>query len=359
MCNYLFKPLIAAESDYESLHRSKWLDVQRIDRSSPVAEAFDFEEYLRHLFSIGHSKIVGKGRRLYVFFKQHNKNLDSGTASIHLDNIAQSAPLYRRILGESTDGLKTVDGLLKKIGETNMTSCRPFLLAILKRERDQAIPADEVEALFKEVYVLLVRRKVAELPVTRYDSFFPSLVDRVTDPGRAAATTVILHETIKKEQLWVGDEVFKEAFVRRPVYRSREIGFTRLILEEIDRHLAGEHGGELPDYSTLDTVEHVAPQNIESSEDWKIEMGNNAKSEDYARIINTAGNLCLRKRERNSEMGRLPFAKKQELLRQSPSRLALDIADRAGPWDFAAIETRSAQLADISARIWAWSTAHE
>ena len=138
-----------------------------------------------------------------------------------------------------------------------------------------------------------------------------------------------------------------------------QIGFTRLILEEIDRHLAREHGGELPDYSTLDTVEHVAPQNIESSDDWKVEMGANAQSEDYARVINTAGNLCLRKRERNSEMGRLPFAKKQELLRRSPSRLALDIVDREGPWNFAAIQKRSAQLADIAARIWAWSTAHE
>lgn len=269
MCNYLFKPLITTESNYESLHRSKWLDVQRIDRSSPVAEAFDFEEYLRHLFSIGHSKIVGKGRRLYVFFKQHNKNLDAHTASRHLENIAESAPLYRRILGDPTDGLTSVDGLLKKMGETNMTSCRPFLLAVLKKERDGAIPAQEVETLFKEVYVLLVRRKVAELPVTRYDSFFPSLVDRIADPDRSAAATTILHETIRKEQLWVADEDFKEALVRRPVYRSREIGFTRLILEEIDRHLAREHGGELPDYSTLDTVEHVAPQNIETSEAWK------------------------------------------------------------------------------------------
>ena len=358
MCNCLFKPLIEAESDYESLHRSKWLDVQRIDRSSPVAEVFDFEEYLRHLFSIGHSKIVGKGRRLYVFFKQHNKNLNAGTANSHLDNIAQSAPLYRRILGESTGGLTPVDGLLKKIGETNMTSCRPFLLAILKKERDGVIPAGDVETLFKEVYVLLVRRKVAELPVTRYDSFFPSLVDRMADPDRVAPT-VLLHEAIRKEQLWVGDGVFKEALARRPVYRSREIGFTRLILEEIDRHLAGEHSGELPDYSTLDTVEHVAPQNIETSDDWKMELGEDARSEDYTRIINTAGNLCLRKRERNSEMGRLPFAKKQELLRLSPSRLALDIADRVGPWNFKAIQTRSAQLADIAARIWAWSTAYE
>lgn len=357
MCNYLFRPLITDDSDYESLHRSKWINVQQIDRSSPVADSFDFEEYLRHLFSIGHSKIVGKGRRLYVFFKQHNKNLDADTAGRHLDNIAESAPLYRRILGESRDRLETVDGLLKRIGETNMTSCRPFLLAVLKGERERTISLDEVESLFREVYVLLVRRKVAELPVTRYDSFFPSLIDRIKDPGRAEPTTVILQEAIEKEQLGVEDKDFREALIRRPVYRSREIGFTRLILEEIDRHLAREHGGELPDYSTLDTVEHVAPQNIESSGDWQNEMGEDAHSVNYSRIINTVGNLCLRKRERNSEMGRLPFAKKRNLLRQSPSQLALDIADRAGPWNFSAIEARSTHLAAVSADIWAWSTA--
>ena len=357
MCNYLFRPLITNNIDYESLHRSNWINVQQIDRSSPVADSFDFEEYLRHLFSIGHSKIVGKGRRLYVFFKQHNKNLDADTAKGHLDNIAVSAPLYRRILGESRDGLETVDGLLKRIGETNMTSCRPFLLAILKGQRTQTISPKEVESLFREVYVLLVRRKVAELPVTRYDSFFPSLIGRIRDPDTTEPSTVKLHEAIKKEQLWVDDRDFEEALVKRPVYRSREIGFTRLILEEIDRHLAREHGGELPDYSTLDTVEHVAPQNIESSSDWQNEMSEDAQSDNYSRIINTVGNLCLRKRERNSEMGRLPFAKKRALLGQSPSQLALDISNRAGPWNFAAIQARSTSLAAVAANIWSWSTA--
>ena len=132
--------------------------------------------------------------------------------------------------------------------------------------------------------------------------------------------------------------------------------FTRLVLEEIDRQLAQAHGGELPDYSTLDTVEHVAPQSIESSDAWKREMGTDAGGENYTRIINTIGNLCLRKRERNSEMGRHPFARKQQLLRQSPSRLALDIADRAAPWNFAAIEARSADLAKLAVRIWGWSS---
>ena len=191
--------------------------------------------------------------------------------------------------------------------------------------------------------------------MTRYDSFFPSLIDRMKD-GTRTDVTVLLQRAIRKEQLWVDDAEFRAAVIRRPVYRSRELVFTRLVLEELDRHMAQTHGGELPDYSTLDTVEHVAPQTIESSDVWKREMGTDADSENYARIINTVGNLCLRKRERNSEMGRLPFARKQQLLRQSPSRLALDIADRSAPWNFAAIEARSADLAERAVRIWGWSS---
>ena len=111
----------------------------------------------------------------------------------------------------------------------------------------------------------------------------------------------------------------------------------------------------MPDYSTLDTVEHVVPQDIRSSGDWQREMGDDADRDDYSRIVNSVGNLCLRKRERNSEMGRRPFAEKRRLLRESPSRLALDIADRAGPWNFAAIEQRSADLARTAVAVWAWS----
>ena len=355
-CNYLFRPLIEQHDDYESLHRSHWVEVQRIERSSPLADSFDFEEYLRHLFSIGHRKIIGKGRRLYVFFKQRNKKLDAGTARRHLNDIADSAPLYHRILGESSAGAAALDAVLKKIGDTNMASCRPFLLAVLKAERADAVSAEEAARLVRTVYVLLVRRKVAELPVTRYDSFFPSLLDRIEERG-GTDVAATLRDLIKKEGLWVGDDEFRGALVKSPVYRPREIGFTRLVLEELDRHLATASGGELPDYSTLDTVEHVAPQDIRSSDEWQREMGADAARDDYSRIVNSVGNLCLRKRERNSEMGRRPFAEKRRLLRASPSRLALDLAGRAGPWNFAAIERRSAELARTAAAVWAWPTA--
>ena len=122
-----------------------------------------------------------------------------------------------------------------------MTSCRSFLLAVLEEERNHVLSREEVESLFREVYVLLVRRKFAELPVTRYDSFFPSLIDRIKD-GAPTDVTVLLQRAIRKEQLWVGDDEFREAFIMRPVYRSRELVFTRLVLEELDRHLAQVHG---------------------------------------------------------------------------------------------------------------------
>ena len=354
MCNFLFRPLIREGDDYESLHLQKWLSVQHVDPSSPVFGSFDFEEYLRHLFSVGQKKVIGRGRRLYVFFKRMNKNIDASVARICLDEISESAPHYRRLLGESRGASKAVDVLLNKIRDTNMTSCRPFLLAVLKEEQHQAISEGDMEALFREVYVLLVRRKVAELPVTRYDAFFPSLLDRIKHDGRTEVI-LALHQAIRNDQLWVGDEEFKEALLKRAVYRPRELVFTRLLLEELDQRMAEEHGGELPDYSTLDTVEHIAPQDIETSDEWKSEMGRDAGSEEYSRIINTVGNLCLRKRERNSEMGRQPFERKRELLRQSPSQLALHVARRSGPWNFGAIERRSADLAVLAVDVWGWS----
>ena len=354
MCNFLFRPLIRDCDDYELLHHQKWLDVQHVEPSSYARDSFDFEEYLRHLFSVGQKKVIGRGRRLYVFVKQTNKHLDYRIAGGHLDNISESASLYRRILDETRGISSTVDVLLAKIRETNMTSCRPFLLVILKEHRDRDISQEEVEFLIKEVYVLLVRRKVSELPVTRYDSFFPSLFDKIRNEDRAHGVFA-LHQAIKNEQLWVGDEEFKEALVRRPVYRPRELVFTRLVLEELDRRMAEGHGGELPDYSTLDTVEHIAPQKIETSDEWKSEMGRDADSSNYSRIINTVGNLCLRKRQTNSEMGRLPFDTKREMLQESPSRLALDITNGSGPWNFAAIERRSAELAVLAVDVWGWS----
>ena len=63
----------------------------------PRCKVFDIIDGQQR-FTTVYLKIIGRGRRLYVFFKQHNKHLDKRAARRHLDNIAQSAPHGRQSL---------------------------------------------------------------------------------------------------------------------------------------------------------------------------------------------------------------------------------------------------------------------
>ena len=350
LCNYLFKSLIDEGSRrHEILHSEKWLKPQHKFKENKY-----FEEYLRHLFSIGEPKAIGKGRRVYVRFKSKHRNLDSGEAARQLENIASSANIYIQIAGHPDaihlNGDPPATNMLEKIRETNMASCRPFLLAILQEQQKGRLTEADANILMQEAYVLLVRRKVTEVSVTKYDSFFPSLLGKViNEPNKIRA----MHQAMQESLLRVSDQEFGDAFTRRAIYRPNEINFTRLILCEIDTYMANEAHGELPGYPSLDTVEHIAPQTL--TDDWKRELGDLQLGDLQSVKINTIGNLCLRSRKANSGMGQNSFIKKKEMLRESPSLLAHDIAKRDGPWNIAAIDERSKFLAEKALQIWKWA----
>ena len=60
LCNYLFRPIIRNdEKDAEELHNKLWLAGIRL-----LGDGDRFEEYLRHLLSIGETKMVGKYRKV-------------------------------------------------------------------------------------------------------------------------------------------------------------------------------------------------------------------------------------------------------------------------------------------------------
>ena len=64
LCNYLFQPIIEAKENVDALHDQQWLaTIRSLDGEQR------FEEYLRNLFSMDQSKMVGKHRKVYVHFK--------------------------------------------------------------------------------------------------------------------------------------------------------------------------------------------------------------------------------------------------------------------------------------------------
>lgn len=344
LCNYLFRPIMDAKENSEELHNSKWLAAIRL-----LDDDDRFEEYLRHLISIGENKMVGKHRKVYVHFKGKNRNLTSGAAKQYLADIYGSAALYRTIKDPLSYPHKHegISQLLIAIGNTRMESSTPFVLSVLRAHAAGTFSDDSTRAVLRETLVLLVRRKMTELATTQYDVMFPSLLGKiVNEPNPVRA----LHERFKYHAVWISDQEFEEAVKNKPAYRRNDLAFSRMLLIEIDKRL--QTHGQFPDYSTVGTIEHMIPQTLDDQ--WKAYLGADAIDDHLPVVVDTLGNLCLLSGPANSSAGQDPFESKKA--GYSPlTALARQIKEHNGRWDMKAVRERSQKLAEESLDIWAWA----
>jgi len=347
LCSFLFRPLIDENNNqHEIIHNEKWLK-----SINEVGGDKNFEAYLRNLLSIGQKKMIGKGRRVYVFFKYNNKHLTADDAIQYLNSIKESTTLYNHITDPLTHPHPNgeIKKLLVQIDSTNMYSCTPFLLSVLRAIKHAELSERDAVKTLKETFVLLVRRKLAKLQVTKYDTFFPSLWNKIKDePDKVRA----LQEQIRKEDLWVSDQELKDSINNKPLYAKTELSFVRLVLQEIDKQMQSH--GQFPDYSTINTVEHVMPQTL--NDKWVEYLGQDAQDLSLDRIKNSIGNLCLLSQPANSSEGQKLFEeKKKNPALSDVSALNRDLKSRNVKWDISAIKQRSADLAEKGLKVWKWN----
>lgn len=344
LCNFIFRPIIEAGEPYEGLHNEQWLGAIRTLDSDDT-----FEDYLRNLFSIGEPKMVGRFRKVYIHFKIKNRDLTPVKARRELADIHSSAFLYRNIITPLMHPHADADitNILIAIGNTRMDSSTPFVLSVLRELSTGHLPPEDAKAVLRETLVMLIRRKMTELPTTQYDTMFPQLLQRVQhEPSPIRA----LQDQFRRHSVWVSDEEFQNALIEKPTYRGRDLPFSRMILMEIDKRLQ-EHG-QLPDYTTVGTIEHMLPQKLDA--EWKEYLGADAQDEHLEVLTHSLGNLCLLSSPANSAAGQNPFDAKRNGY-SSVTALARRIKEHPGPWNLAAIRDRSKELATEALAIWPWS----
>jgi hypothetical protein len=294
--------------------------------------------------------MIGKDRRLYVHFKNKNKNLTQASALAVLDRIQEGTKYFLYVVApQSHDpGDDQVRQLLRRISATNMSTAYPFIMAVLWAWKSGNLTLDDTRKLLRETYVLLMRRKLTGLATTRYDSFFPNLLARIiNEPNKVQA----LQTAALTDDLYISDQVLSNALEEKELYNPRELAFARHVLEELDRSL--QLHGELPDYSTLDTIEHVLPQTL--TDEWRTALGNAANDVNLPRLRNTIGNLGLNSRSANSSFGNADFATKKDLYQEHLSSLNRAISAHPGPWNEDAIRANSRKLATQAQTVWAWT----
>lgn len=345
LCSYLFKPLINERTkQHEVIHNEKWLkSIKKLGSEN------EFEFYIRNLFSIDKPKKIGIGRKLYSHFKNTNKNIDEKTANDTIENIAVNVDTFNHIFKplEYPHSNQQIRELLIKIKQTGMDSSIPFTLSLMIKNREGKISETDTERILKSLIVLLVRRKICGFSVTKYDVFFPTLLAKIInelDKAKAFKDQVI------KADLFVSDQEFQEAFINRALYNQRELEFIRLILREIDKTM--QVHGQLPDYSTINTIEHIMPQTLD--DEWTKYLGQEATDINLERYKNSVGNLCLISGPANSSLGQDPFEKKKNSY-TDVSGLTRDIKARTGKWNIEAIKIRSKDLSEKGLIAWTWS----
>ena len=221
------------------------------------------------------------------------------------------------------------------------------MLSVLRANARGTIDDAVTGMILAETLVLLVRRKMTELPTTPYDVMFPPLLEKiVSEPNQVRA----LHDQFKKHSVWVSDQEFEDALVNKATYRGRDLPFSRMILIEIDKRL--QSFGQLPDYSTVNTIEHTLPQTLDDA--WKKYLAKEAEDEHLKALTDSLGNLCLLSGPANSSAGQDPFEAKRK--GYSPiTALARQIKEHVGRWNLEAIRERSRTLAVQALEIWKWS----
>lgn len=346
LCNYIFRGLsFKAEHEIENLHNKYWLFTKN--------KVENFDDYLMHLYSIGQSKNIGKGRKIYTFFKKSRPTISEEDSISHLEEIKNMAKYYEFIKNpihkENID--RTVITLLANIKMTAMDATIPFLMEVIKEYTENKISLEKTVSLLKEVLSMLIRIKITERSTVKVGQLFSSLYSKLKDIDNYIE---FMHEKFNEFDYYVNDNEFGNAFIERPLYAKSNTNFTRMILIELDKE--NQIFGQLPDYNTLNTIEHICPQNGRDKTGWTKYLGNDSENEDLTRYIHTIGNLLLLSRPANSSASNNPF---EEKVINYPDLTYLDkdvrkVFDDGKVWNIESIKDRSNRLTAIALKIWSW-----
>jgi uncharacterized protein with ParB-like and HNH nuclease domain len=348
LCNYIFKGF-AGMSDFEKeeLHHNYWLYVA--NKKNIV-----FDNYLMHLYSIGQKKNIGKGLKIYSFFKREYPEINENISRNHLERIKNYYPYYEMInyprFGNGIN--QSIVEILKNLKSTSMESATPFLMESMRDylENDKK-DIKELLEIYGQVLTMIVRVKVSGVSTPKMSSMFPGLYGHIKNTDNKIE---VLQSKFKEYGFFVTDEEFKNSLLDRKLYNAQEKEFVRMILVGIDKHM--QKYEQYPDYSTLNTIEHVCPQRGREESGWDDYLGDDSHNEQLEDIIHTVGNLTLLSRPANSHASNNPFVEKVSSYHEI-TFLNRDIKKRCDAgviWNIDAIKDRSKDMAKIALEVWKW-----
>lgn len=237
------------------------------------------------------------------------------------------------------------ENLLKKFREITklrIDTSYPFLIAVYSDYVNEVISKEDFINILDLVKDYVFRRAICGVPTNSLNKTFGTLYKRVKRETyiESVKAAFILMDSYRR---FPTDSEFIKELAVKDVYNFRSRNYLLESLENYKRK-------ELVKAENY-TIEHILPQNPNTPEYWKTELGENWESikEKY---LHSIGNLTLT--GYNSELSDKSFKEKKIIeggFNTSPLYLNESVRCES-VWNESAIKRRTSVLSDIACKIW-------
>ena len=297
-------------------------------------------EFLRDYLIINQKIAVNKNNIIQVFdeyFLSENYNV----VKCELEKMIDCANIYSSIINGQHDDPEVE----RKLEDFKRMNIRPTRFLILKFIYDfdiEKITKQELIDILMYLESYLIRRYMADLKTNQLNGVFVGLINQIKENDYSNS---IKYYLIKCN--FVNNDCFKKGFLETPIY-GKSPSISKYILSKIEHHIQPK---EVVDISEKITVEHIMPQDIRSSEEWKKSLGENFEYV-HKEFVHRIGNLTLT--GNNSKLSNYSFTTKINIkngFKESNIKLSRDLSDLKD-WNENEINNRALRLFQIATEIW-------
>lgn len=278
----------------------------------------------------------------------------------HLKDLARFGSIYMQL--DSPAAHSRLALFMQRMAAIDTTTFMPFLLhahaALMPANRGQF---DRLLGLLES---FLARRQIVNLPTKGYNKLFIDLIGHAGPQCDVDQVQRALLAGAADTSRFPDDAEMRRVLTEERFYGRLAQYKVRFVLEALDLY-AFDPKSEIPTVPDDLTIEHVLPQSWE--EHWPLdlpgegEMTPEARTIERAkaqarrdRLLHTIGNLTLITGRLNPSLSNADWtAKRPELLKYSKLNLTRYFHEpHCETWDEAAIERRSATLAEQVVQLW-------
>lgn len=349
--------------EQNELYERFWDPMELMYSKIETGSKQSLDRFVRDYLTIKRNGAVPVIDQLYEQFKRYyQKNVNtSNIAEVcgFLNEFARYAEFYAEIGGLHSEKMRQypeLDEALKNLRKLKAEPANPFLLQLFDLFDKGIISDDDFVEAIQLVESYVFRRAICERGANSLTKTFATLFrsvklvksDNFTEDENFLDKLKLTFLSMQSKAAFPTDSEFRENFLRCPLFlKSNRCLFT---LQRLEKY----HQKEIVEIdSDAISIEHIMPQNIHNSENWKIALGEDWKTL-HKQWVHTVGNLTLT--GYNSKYSNRSFEEKINMVKgykDSNFSMTRSLA-RYKQWTIDEIRQRGKKLAKKALEIWAY-----